>query len=127
MVAGQNENMLWLKFVDKLDVLVDSVGSALVPAGLLVVTLVGGQNLGAGVSLVQAPGLTVADVLIQLQRLILSQNTDGVDTGIDTVGQGEVNDTVLAAEGNRRLRGLPSQHRQAGVPGTGPTHSEYAF
>ena len=127
MVAGQDYHIVGIKAIDEVDVLVDGVGGAFVPAGLLVVTLVGGQNLGAAVGLVQTPGLAVADVLIQLQRLILGQNADGVNAGVDTVGQGEVDDAVLAAEGNRRLGGLPGQDMQAAALAAGQQHGDAAF
>mgnify|MGYP002513003504 CR=1 FL=1 len=127
VVTGEDHHIVGVKTLDEIDILINGVGSALVPAGLLVVALVGGQHLGAAMGLVQAPGLAVADVLVQLQRLILGQNTDGVNTGIDTVGQGEVDDAVLAAEGNRRLSGLPGQDMQAAALATGQQHCNYAF
>ena len=127
VVILSGDHIIGIKAIHKVDVLIDGVCSTFEPAGLLVVALVGRQNLGAGLGLVQAPGLAVADVLVQLQRLILGQNTDGVDAGIDTVGQGEVNDTVLAAEGNRRLGGLPGQDMQAAALATGQQHCDYAF
>ena len=71
MVTGEDDHIIGVIAVDKIDILVNSIGSTLVPAALLVVPLIGGQDLGAAVGLVEAPGLTVADVFIQLQGLIL--------------------------------------------------------
>ena len=51
------------------------------------------------VGAVQIPGLSIAQIGIQLQGLILGQDAYGVDTGVDTVGQREVDDAVLPAEG----------------------------
>ena len=45
---------------------------------------------------VQVPGLAIADVLIQHQRLVLGQDANRVDAGVHTVGQGEVDDAVFS-------------------------------
>ena len=90
-------------------------------------TLVGGQNLSSAVGFVQAPGLTVADILIQFQRLVLSQDTDGVDAGVNAVGQGEVDDAILAAEGDGRLGGFLRQDVEAAALATGQQHGNAAF
>jgi len=77
--------------------------------------------------LVQTPGLAVADVLVELQRLILGENTYGVDTGIDAVGKGKVDDAVLAAEGDGRLGGFLRQNLQTAALATGQKHGDAAF
>jgi hypothetical protein len=57
----------------------------------------------AAVQAVQVPWLSVADVLVEQQRLVLRQDTDCVDAGINAVGEREINDAVLAAERNGGL------------------------
>ena len=52
---------------------------------------------------VQIPGLPGADIVIQLQGLILGQHTHGLNAGINAVGQRKINDTVLAAVGDGGL------------------------
>ena len=89
--------------------------------------LIGRQNLGAGVGFVQTPGLAVADVLVELQGLVLGENTYGVDTGIDAVGQRKVDDAVLAAEGDGRLGGFLRQNLQTAALATGQQHGDYTF
>ena len=89
--------------------------------------LIGGQNLGAAVGFVQAPGLAVSDIFVQLKRLILGQNTDDVDTGIDAVGKGKVDDAVFAAEGNGRFGGFFRQNLKAAALATGQQHGNAAF
>ena len=59
--------------------------------------------MDAAVQTVQVPGLAVADVLIQLLGLILRCDANGIDVGVDAVGQREVHDTVFAAKGHRRF------------------------
>ena len=127
VVAGQNHHVVGVEAVHEVDVLVDGVGSALVPAGLLVVALIGRQNLGAGVGFVQAPGLAVADVLVELQRLILGQDAHGIDTGVDAVAKRKVDDAVFAAEGDGRLGGFLRQNLQTAALAAGQQHGDYAF
>ena len=40
----------------------------------------------AAVLAVQIPGLTVAQIVVQFQRLILGQYANGVNTAVDAVG-----------------------------------------
>ena len=76
---------------------------------------------------VQTPGLTVADVLIELQGLILGQDTYGIDAGVDTVAQRKINNTVLSAEGYSRLCGLLRQNLQTAALAAGQEHCNRAF
>ena len=62
---------------------------------------------------VQIPGLAGANVAVELQRLVLGEDAHGVDAGVGAVGQGEVNDAVLAAEGYGGLGHIAGQHIQA--------------
>ena len=45
---------------------------------------------------VQVPGLAASDILIELQRLVLCQNTDRINTRIHTIGQGKINNPVFS-------------------------------
>ena len=127
VVAGENDHVVGVEAVHEVDVLINGVGGAFVPAGFLVVTLIGGQNLRAGMGLVQVPGLSVSDILIQLQRLILGQNTHSVDAGVDTVAQRKIDDTVFAAEGNGRLGGFLRQNLEPTALSAGKQHRNYAL
>ena len=109
VVTRKNENILCIIAVDKLQILINGIGSAAVPVSA-VLTLIGGEDLHAAVSAVEIPRQTVADVLIEYQGLILRQNADGIDAGIDTVGKGEIDDAVFAAEGYGGLCGFGGQH-----------------
>ena len=64
MVTGENHHIIRLEALDKINILVNGIGSTLIPAAFFVVPLVGGQNLRAAVGFVQAPRLSVADVLV---------------------------------------------------------------
>ena len=82
MIAGENDHIFRMVAINEVDVLINGIGGTLVPAAFLIVPFIGRQHLGAAVGLVQAPGLAVADVFIQFQRLILGQNANGINTGI---------------------------------------------
>ena len=102
LVTGQDDDVFGIIAVNEADVLVDGVCSALVPVGA-VCLLVRRQGVHTAVQTVQIPGLTVTDVLVQLLGLVLRCDTNGVDIGVDAVGQREVHDAVLTAEGHRRF------------------------
>ena len=118
MVTGEDQYVFGIKPGDKGQILINGIGSALIPLRFFALR-VGGQNLGAAVGLVKTPGLAVADVLIQLLRLILGEDTNSIDAGIDAVGEGKVNNAVLAAEGNGRLCGVLGEDLQAAALSAG--------
>ena len=67
----------------------------------------------AGRGTVQVPGLAAADIAVQLQGPILGQNAHGVNTGIGAVGEGEINNAILSAEGNSGLCHVSSEDIKA--------------
>ena len=126
LVAGQDDDVLRVITVNEGNVLVNCVGSALVPvraSGLLV----GRQHMDAAMQAVKVPRLAVADVFIQDQRLILGQDANGVNIRVDTVGQRKVDDTVLTAERNRRLSQLLGQRVEARTLAASQDHCDHFF
>ena len=122
MVAREDHHIIRIVPLDEPDVLVDGVGGALVPVGLLAL-LVGGQHVDAGVHAVQVPGLAVADVLVELQRLVLGEHAHGLDAGVHAVGQGKVDDPVLSAVGHGGLGQVLGEHAQPAALAAGQKHS----
>ena len=47
---------------------------------------------------VQIPGLSVPDIFIQHQRLVLRQNADCINSGVDTVGKRKIDDPIFPAK-----------------------------
>ena len=116
MVARENQDILCVVAVDELHVLPDGICCSLIPVRA-VLPLIGRQNLDPAEGAVEIPRQTVADVVVEDQRLILRQNTYGVHSGIDAVGKREINDAVLAAKRHRRLCGLFGQRvKPAALP-----------
>jgi hypothetical protein len=111
VVAGQDQYVHGLAARQVLQVLVHGVGRALVPGGVDLLLRRQDVNELAELAAEIAPGaLQVHD---QVVRLVLGQHRDAADAGIDAVGQGEIDDPVLAAERRRRLGSRQRQPLEA--------------
>ena len=102
VVAGEDEDVFGLLGADGVDVLVDGIGGSLVPG--LGDALHGGQDLNELAEFVgddRAPAL--ADVAIERERLVLGEDVDVAQVGVDAVGEGDIDDAVLAGERDGRL------------------------
>ena len=126
VVAGEDQHLIGVVPVNEANILINGVGRALVPSRTLAPG-VGRQDADAAVGVVEVPGLAVADVLIEFQRLVLGQNADGVDVGVDTVRQGKIDDAVLTAEGDGRLGGVLRQNLEPAALATGQQHGNAAL
>ena len=126
VVPAQHGHILGIIAVHKGDVLIDGVGGALVP-GLGFRLGVGREDVRAAPVAVQVPGLAVADVVVQLQGLVLGEHAHGVDAGVDAVGQREIDDAVFAAEGHRGLGGVLGEHIQTASLAAGQEHGDTLF
>ena len=126
VVAGQHRHILRIVQIHKADVLINGVGSALVPhrAGG---ALIGRQDVDAAIHAIQFPRLAVADIVVQLQRPVLGQHAHRVDAGVGTVGQGKINDAEFPAEGNGGLCHVAGQHIQAASLSAGQQHGDTLF
>ena len=125
MVARENENIFGVISFDEIDVLVNGVRRSFIPFGSLYL-LIRGKNMYSAVGSVKIPRLTVADIVVKLQRLILSQNADGINAGINAVGKRKIDDAVFAAVGHGRLCDFFRQNAEAAALTAGKKHS-YAF
>src|SRR5699024_10649703 len=90
LVAGEDDDILRIISFNKVNVLIDRVGRTLIPvrSGHL---LIRGKDMHTAVETVQIPRLSVSDVLIQYQWLILCQNTNRINSWIHAVRQRKVN------------------------------------
>ena len=113
VVPRKDEYVFRIVAVDEIDILIDSIGSPHEPFPGISAFDMRRQNGYTAVFLVQIPGNTDADVLIQTQRLILGQNAHGIHAGIDTVTEWKVDDTESAAVSNSRFRNFPCENPQA--------------
>ena len=126
VVAGEDDHVLGVVHIDEAQVLIDGVGGALVP-GAALGALVGGQDMDAAGGAVQVPGLAAADIAVQLQGAVLGQHAHGVDAGVGAVGQGKVDDAVLAAKGDGGLCHIPGEDVQPAALAAGQQHRDTLF
>ena len=111
VVAGEDEDVLGLLGADGVDVLVDGVGGAGVP--VFADALHGGKDLEELAELVGddwTPAL--ADVAVEGERLVLGEDVDVTQVGVDAVRQGDVDDAVLACKGDGGLGSIASQGKK---------------
>ena len=79
----------------------------------------------AGVHTVEIPRLAGTDVFVQLERLILCQNTHGLNAGVHTVGKRKVDNTVLASKRNSRLCEVLGKNTEAAATAACQQHCNY--
>src|SRR5438034_11749236 len=97
MVAGKDEHMLWLLGANRVYVLVDSVGRSLVP--LIADPLHRGEHFDKLPHFARdyVPALT--NVPVERERLVLREDVNPAEIGIDAVGKRDVDDAVDSANG----------------------------
>ncbi len=101
LVAGEDEHVVDAGLLDVPQVLPHGVGGALIPAGV-VERLLGGKDFHeAAVEGVEDVG--AADVLVQAGGVELREDVDAVQAAIDAVGDGDVDEAVLARHRHGRL------------------------
>ena len=122
MVARKDQHVIRIVLIDEGAVLPDRVCRAGIPASV-VLGHVRRKHEHAAVTAVEVPVLTGAEIGIQRQRAVLRQNADGVNVGIDAVGQRKIDDSVLSAEGDRRLRHAGGQDAETTALSAGKQHA----
>ena len=126
VVAGENQHIVGVVAGDEGNILIDGVGGSLVPVRALAPGI-GRQHGDTAVGAVQIPGLSVADIFVEFQGLILGQDAHGVNMGVDAVGQGEIDNAVFAAKGDGRLGGILRENLQPAALAAGQQHGHAAL
>ncbi len=123
VVPGQDQHMLLVLHLHKVQVAAHGVRGALLPAAIGAAG-VGLQQTHAPGGPVQIPGLADADVIVEAAGLVLGQHGHIIDVAVDAVAQGKVDNPKLAAEMHRRLRPdfCQNAHAGAGAPGHDHCH-----
>src|SRR6202158_1811450 len=96
-VAGEDEHVFGLLGADGIDVLIDRVGRPHIP--VLADPLHGGQDFDKLADLTAKNIPAFADLTIQREGLVLSEDIDAPQARVDTVRKRDVDDAVDAAEG----------------------------
>ena len=125
MVAGEDDDILGVVAVEKVNVVVNGIGGALVPfaAGLRGVRR---EDMHAAPTGVEIPRCARAEIPVEQRRLILDQHADGIDAGVDAVGKGKIDHAVFPAERHGGLGDLLRQNTQTAALAARQEHG-YAF
>ena len=107
VVARQHDEVARVLAHDRVEVLVDGVGRALIP--VLADPLLRRQDLDELAELLRHDAPAHADVPVERQRLVLRGDEDAAQPGVDAVAQREIDDAVRPAEIDRRLGAILRQ------------------
>src|SRR6185503_2543547 len=124
VIGAEDRNKIRMRLLDQVDVLVDCVRRSLVPGFALGTHLSG--NVRDEVAFQKSAELpALAQVLQQRLAAELCEHVDRVDSGIHKIAENEVDDSILAAEGNCRFRALAGQRIEARSFSSGEHDSQY--
>ena len=123
VVAGEDDDVLRLLRADGVDVLVDGVGGALVPG--LGDALHGGKDLDELAEFLGDDGApALADMAVEREGLVLGEDVDVAKLGVDAVGEGEVDNAVLAGEGYGGLGAVAGKGEKTLASSTGEENTK---
>ncbi len=117
MIAGQDQDELRGVMADDVHVLEHRIGRALVPLGLD--ALLRRHQVDELIELAAQEAPAALQVLDQAVRLVLGHDADAANTGIQAIGQREIDDAELAAERHRRFGAPVRQVLQAAAAAAG--------
>ncbi len=121
MVAGKNEDVVRLLGTDRINVLIDRVGGALVP--LLRDAHLRSEDFDE-FAVAHERGPAAANVAIQAERFVLRENKNAAEVAIETIREGDVNDAVNSAERHCRLGAITRQGPKALALSAGQQHTD---
>ena len=107
VIAGEDEHVLGLLRADGINVLIHRVGRALVP--LIAHPLHRRQHFDELSHLAAHDVPAFADVTVQRKRLVLGEDINPAQVGVDAVGKSDVDDAIDSAESDGRLGAVASQ------------------
>src|SRR5262249_3530809 len=122
VVAGENQNVPRLLGPDGINVLVNRVRRTQIP--VFAHALHGRQNFN---EFAQIAGHDVApafaDVAVKAECLVLSEDVNVAQVGVDAIGKGDVDDAVVSAKGHGWFSAVAGQRIQ---PLTGASRQQYS-
>ena len=125
VIAGKNHHVLGLLRADGINILLNRIGRPHIP--VFAYPLHRGQYLDELTDLTPENIPTLADVAVQRERLVLRQDVNAVQAGVQAVRKGDVNDAVDAAEGDGRLGAVAGQRIKTLTRASGEQDSERVF
>ena len=111
VIAGEDQQEFRVFSVDQEHILIHGVGGAAIP--IFADTLLrrnrgdifaqfGVENIPAG-----------PDMAIERVRLVLNEDGDLAESGVQAIAQGKVDDAIFPAKGNSRLRALVGERKES--------------
>ncbi len=100
LIAGEDEDVLGIALDEMAEVFADGVGGALVPVPRFIGfahRLLGGEDFDEAAAERVEP-IRAADVPVEARGLELREDVDLVDLAVDAVGDGDIDEPVLARE-----------------------------
>ena len=113
VVRAEDRDQVRLGIVDKIEILKNRVGGALVPQ--LAHPHLGRHRDDEVIGQHPAELPSVLEMLDQRLRAPLDEHVDRVDARVDEVGENEIDDAVFAAERDRRLGAIAGQGMKPGA------------
>ena len=126
VVAREDQNVIGIIHFHEMHILIDRVCRALVP-GRARLALVRREDVHAAERPVEIPRLSVADVLVEDERLVLREDADRIDPRIDAVGEREIDDAVLGAEGDRGFCDVAGERKKPAALAAREKHGDTFF
>src|SRR5882672_12779546 len=99
--------MLGLFGADRINVLIDGVGCSHIP--VVTYPFHRRQDLDELADFTAENVPSLADMPVERERLVLGEDVDAVQTGVQTVGKRNIDDAIDAAEGYSRFRAIAGQ------------------
>ncbi len=112
VVAREHDDVVGREAVDEVDVLVDRIGRASIPASHIPHARVGLEHVDAAGWRVEVPRRTCANVAIEDEGLVLRENAHHPDAGVCAVRKRKVDDAVLATVGYRGFGSKACEHAE---------------
>ena len=122
MVTGENQQVVRVIGVDKVDVLGDRVSGSPVHIEAGVRLFTGRKHEYAAVPGIETPASARGDIAVQQNGFVLGQNTYDIDPAVGTVAERKINDTVFAAVGNGRFSDFVRKVVKTAPPASGKNH-----
>ena len=119
VVAGENQHVLGLLRTDGINVLIDRVGGALIPG--FADAFHRRQDFDELAHFAGEESPAFADVAVQGEGLVLRQDVNPAQVGINAVGKGYVDNAVNSAEGHG---GFGAVAREGVEPFAGPSSQQ---
>ena len=121
VVAGKNEDVLGALAADGIDVLVDGVGSALIP--LLRDAHLRGKNFNKFAETHEGRPASTS-MAAKAESFVLSENENATETGVDAIGKSDIDDAIETTERDGGLGAIASKRPEALALTTGKKYCE---